>query len=97
GSYAYASGDSYDACRLLLPARIGQHQVKGDVIAMVPNRDSLFHHGFGRPGRLGIHGDDGGEVSRRPTPAGSHPHSLGWRCLGRLAARAEPAFIISLS
>jgi hypothetical protein len=42
GCYAFASGDSYDACRLLLPSRMEQLHVMGDLIAMVPNRDSLF-------------------------------------------------------
>src|SRR6202011_4912262 len=42
GCYAFATGDSYDACRLLLPSRVEQLRVTGDLIAMVPNRDSLL-------------------------------------------------------
>jgi hypothetical protein len=49
GCYAFTSGDSYDACRLLLPSLMERLQVKGDLIAMVPNRDSLFVTGSDDP------------------------------------------------
>jgi hypothetical protein len=40
--YAFLSGDSYDAARLLLVDRIQELEVAGRPIAMVPNRDSLL-------------------------------------------------------
>lgn len=42
GCYASATGDSYDSCRLLLPSLIEKFEVKGDLIALVPSRDSLI-------------------------------------------------------
>jgi hypothetical protein len=35
-------GDCYDSCRLLLPGLIERFEVQGEVIAMVPNRDTLL-------------------------------------------------------
>jgi hypothetical protein len=40
--FTFASGDSYDASRLLLIDRIQDLEVAGRTVAMVPNRDSLF-------------------------------------------------------
>jgi hypothetical protein len=42
GLYAMMHGDSYDAARLLLTDSIRKLDVKGDVIAMAPNREALF-------------------------------------------------------
>lgn len=42
GCYASATGDSYDACRLLVPSLLERFDVKGDLVAMVPNRDTLL-------------------------------------------------------
>jgi hypothetical protein len=42
GCYASSTGDNYDACRLLIPTLMEKLTVKGDVIAMVPNRDTLL-------------------------------------------------------
>jgi len=42
GFYASSNGDSYDSSRLLLPNLIERFKVEGDLIAMVPNRDSLL-------------------------------------------------------
>ena len=41
GAYLSATGDNYDSSRLLLKDAIRQFQVKGDHIAMIPNRDNL--------------------------------------------------------
>jgi hypothetical protein len=41
GCYASATGDSYDASRLLVPSLIDRFEVQGDLVAMVPNRDTL--------------------------------------------------------
>jgi uncharacterized protein YtpQ (UPF0354 family) len=42
GVYLSATGDSYDASRLLLADLIRQFRVRGDPIAMIPNRDNLI-------------------------------------------------------
>jgi uncharacterized protein YtpQ (UPF0354 family) len=42
GAYLSATGDNYDASRLLLTDLIRQFQVGGDPIAMIPNRDNLI-------------------------------------------------------
>ncbi len=40
--YASNTGDSYDATRLILSALTDQFQIEGDMVAMVPNRDTLL-------------------------------------------------------
>jgi hypothetical protein len=42
GVYLSATGDNYDATRLILTDMVHQFDVRGDVIAMVPNRDTLI-------------------------------------------------------
>ena len=42
GVYLSATGDSYDASRLLLTDVIRQFRLKGDPIAMIPNRENLI-------------------------------------------------------
>ncbi len=42
GTYLSATGDSYDSSRLLLTDIIRQFKVKGDHIAMIPNRENLI-------------------------------------------------------
>src|SRR5262245_28855423 len=42
GCFAFMTGDSYDCCRLLLPSLVDRLNVKGDLIAMAPNRDTLL-------------------------------------------------------
>ena len=42
GAYLSATRDSYDAARLLLPDLIRQFRLKGDPIAMIPNRENLI-------------------------------------------------------
>jgi hypothetical protein len=42
GVYFAANGDSYDASRLLMLDMIRKFQVRGDFIAMVPNRETLI-------------------------------------------------------
>jgi hypothetical protein len=68
GCYASMSGDSYDACRLLLPSRMEQLQVKGDLIAMVPNRDSLLIAGSEDVPSLGIILDLAKKALENPRP-----------------------------
>jgi hypothetical protein len=42
GVYLSATGDNYDAARLILSDMVRQFDVRGDVIAMIPNRDTLI-------------------------------------------------------
>ena len=42
GAYLSATGDNYDASRLLIKDAIRRFQVKGDPIAMIPNRENLI-------------------------------------------------------
>ena len=42
GVYLSATGDNYDASRILSSELIGQFQVKGDPVAMIANRDNLI-------------------------------------------------------
>ena len=52
--FASATGDNYDASRLILTELIRRLPVRGDYIAMVPNRDSLLITGADDPQGLGI-------------------------------------------
>ena len=42
GVYISATGDNYDASRLILTDMVHQFDVQGELIAMVPNRDTLI-------------------------------------------------------
>ncbi len=42
GVYLLATGDSYDASRILIKDAVRRFQVKGDHIAMIPNRENLI-------------------------------------------------------
>ena len=42
GAYVSATGDNYDASRLLIKDVIREFQIKGDPIAMIPNRENLI-------------------------------------------------------
>ena len=42
GVYLSATGDNYDASRILSPELIGKFQVTGDPVAMIANRDNLI-------------------------------------------------------
>lgn len=42
GVYVFTTNDSYDSSRLILLDLIRQFQVKGDYIAMAPNREMLI-------------------------------------------------------
>jgi len=53
GIYLSATGDNYDASRILSPELIGQFQVQGDPVAMIPNRDNLIVAGADDASGLG--------------------------------------------
>ena len=42
GVYLSATGDNYDASRILIKGAVRRFQVKGDHIAMIPNRENLI-------------------------------------------------------
>jgi hypothetical protein len=47
GVYFSATGDNYDASRMILLDMMRQFGVRGDIVAMVPNRDTLIITGTG--------------------------------------------------
>jgi uncharacterized protein YtpQ (UPF0354 family) len=76
GVYLSANGDSYDSSRLLLTDIIRQFEVKGDTIAMIPNRETLICRWIGRPCRVvgdadagdGSFGAAAADLGHRPAP-----------------------------
>jgi hypothetical protein len=68
GCYAFATGDTYDASRLLLPSRMAELAVKGDLIATAPNRDSSFVAGSEDPKSLQIIADVTLKALEQPRP-----------------------------
>jgi hypothetical protein len=54
GVYISATGDNYDASRLILTDLVRKFAVRGDVIAMVPNRDTLVVTGSEDDGGLAV-------------------------------------------
>jgi hypothetical protein len=54
GVYFSATGDNYDASRLVMLDLIRKFQVRGDYIAMVPNRDTLVVTGSEDEGGLAV-------------------------------------------
>ena len=68
GCYAFMSGDSYDCCRLLLPSLVERLTVKGDLIAMAPNRDSLLVTGSDDELGLRIMADLAAKTLEDPRP-----------------------------
>jgi Protein of unknown function (DUF1444) len=73
GFYSFMSGDNYDACRLLLPSRIEKLTVKGDLVAMVPNRDTLLVTGSDDEEGLRAMLDLAAKALEQPRPMSSIP------------------------
>ena len=74
--YASASGDNYDASRLILTDLIQQMDVEGDHVAMVPNRDTLLVTGSDDEIGLQIMVDLAEKALDDPRPLGSTPLRL---------------------
>lgn len=74
--YASASGDNYDASRLILIDLIRQMEVQGDHVAMVPNRDTLLVTGADDEVGLGIMADLAQKSLEDPRPLGATPLRL---------------------
>jgi hypothetical protein len=66
--YVSATGDNYDASRLVLLDCIRQLTVQGEPIAMVPNRDTLIIAGSEDPQGLGIMASLAAEAFGKPRP-----------------------------
>lgn len=66
--YASASGDNYDASRLVLLDLIRSFEVRGEHIAMVPNRDTLVVTGSEDPVGLEIMARIGQDSFDKPRP-----------------------------
>lgn len=74
--YASASGDNYDASRLVLTDLIRQMEVDGDHVAMVPNRDTLLVTGSDDEEGLAIMADLAKKALEDPRPLGATPLCL---------------------
>jgi hypothetical protein len=74
--YASASGDNYDASRLILIDLIRQMEVDGDHVAMIPNRDTLLVTGSNDDEGLAIMADLAEKALDDPRPLGATPVRL---------------------
>lgn len=74
--YASITGDNYDASRLLLTDLIRGLTVQGDLIAMVPNRDTLLVTGSDDPEGLAIMADLAEKALEEPRPMCAIPLRL---------------------
>jgi hypothetical protein len=68
GVYISATGDNYDASRLILTDMIHQFEVKGDLIAMIPNRDTLIVTGSENKAGLRIMASRAKQALEEPRP-----------------------------
>ena len=66
--YASASGDNYDASRLVLLDLVRRFEVQGEHVAMVPNRDTLVVTGSDDPQGLEIMAKIAKESFEKPRP-----------------------------
>ena len=74
--YASASGDNYDASRLVLIDLIRQMEVRGDHVAMIPNRDTLLVTGSDDHEGLAMMVDLAEKALEDPRPLGATPLRL---------------------
>lgn len=68
GVYISATGDNYDASRLILSDLVHQFEVQGDLIAMVPNRDTLIVTGSDNKAGLRIMATRAQQALEEPRP-----------------------------
>lgn len=71
--YASASGDNYDASRLVLHDLIEQMEVEGDHVAMIPNRDTLIVTGTDDEVGLAMMAEMAEKALEDPRPLGATP------------------------
>lgn len=67
-AYVSATGDNYDASRLILLDAVRQLTVQGEHVAMVPNRDTLIITGSEDEEGLSIMASLGEDAFRKPRP-----------------------------
>lgn len=93
GLYVSATGDSYDASRILLIEFIRRFEVQGDVIAMVPNRDMLIVTGSDDDDGLEAMISLAEQATEGPRPLSSSPLRLvGEEWVDWLPSRGHPLF-----
>ncbi len=68
GVYFSATGDNYDASRMILLDMVRQFDVRGEVIAMAPNRDTLIITGENDAAGLKIMAARAQQASEEPRP-----------------------------
>src|SRR5690606_19133164 len=68
GVYISATGDNYDASRLVMLDLVRKMPVRGDYIAMVPNRDTLIITGSEDEAGLGVMSKVAEESFGKPRP-----------------------------
>jgi hypothetical protein len=68
GVYLSATGDNYDASRLILTDMVHQFDVQGELVAMVPNRDTLIVTGSESLGGLKIMAARAKQALEEPRP-----------------------------
>jgi uncharacterized protein YtpQ (UPF0354 family) len=66
--YMSATGDNYDASRMILLDPIRQLEVRGECVAMVPNRDTLLIAGSEDPAGLALMANLAQEALKKPRP-----------------------------
>lgn len=74
--YVSASGDNYDASRLILIDFIRQMEVDGDHIAMIPNRDTLLVTGSNDDDGMAMMAELAEKALEDPRPLGATPVRL---------------------
>lgn len=74
--FASATGDNYDASRLLLLDLVRELKVQGDPVALVPNRDTLLITGSDDEKGLDIIAELADQALERPRPMNAFPLRL---------------------
>ncbi len=93
GLYISATGDSYDASRILLTEVIRRFEVQGEIIAMVPNRDMLIVTGADDDEGLEAMISLAEQAAEAPRPLISSPLRLdGDEWVDWLPSRGHPLF-----
>lgn len=93
GLYVSATGDSYDASRILLTEFIKSLEVRGDTIAMVPNRDMLIIGGSDDDEALATMLALAEQAVENPRPLASTPLKLvGDQWVDWMPSRGHPLF-----
>jgi hypothetical protein len=68
GVYFSATGDNYDASRMILLDMMRQFDVRGDIVAMLPNRDTLIITGTNDTNGLKVMASRAEQAVKEPRP-----------------------------